>query len=83
MPNVVGSTLGELRALEKLTYLNLCNTSVADESLASLGSVPSLRQLYLFGSRVTPAGVQQLRDKLPECQIGPVEMPKDPATTVD
>jgi hypothetical protein len=75
-----GETLGELIALRKLKYLNLCGTQVSDETLSALETMPSLRQLYLFGSRATPSGVERLRGKLPQCEIGPVEVRKEPAT---
>jgi hypothetical protein len=74
---IEGHTLGELSALKNLAYLNLCATQVTDDTLASLGAVNSLRQLYVFGSRVTRTGVAELKTRLPECQIGPVEIPQD------
>jgi hypothetical protein len=74
---ITGATLGELGVLKELSYLNLCSTRVTDETLPALAASASLRQLYLFGSRVTSVGVEQLRTKLTECEIGPVEVPKD------
>jgi uncharacterized membrane protein len=74
---IVGDTLGELGALKELSYLNLCATQVGDETLPALAAISSLQQLYLFGSRVTQGGVEKLKAKLPECEIGPVEIPKD------
>ncbi|MEO6002738.1 MAG: c-type cytochrome domain-containing protein [Opitutus sp.] len=72
-----GTTLGELRALTQLSYLNLCATRVSDEQLSAFSNLPALRQLYLFGSEVTPRGLQSLRASLPECILGPVDVPKD------
>jgi hypothetical protein len=67
-----GDSLGELAGLEKLTYLNLCDTKVDDERLRKLTQMKTLRQLYLFGSEVTSVGVQSLRASLPDCQIGAI-----------
>jgi len=67
---LTGVTLGELRALKNLTYLNLCSTAVTDEALSAFAGMPAVRQLYLFGSKVTPAGVMHLRAILPQTDIG-------------
>ena len=74
---VTGATSGELSALPKLGYLNLCLTAVTDDSLPALANVSGLRQLYLFGSKVTHAGVARLRASLPLCEFSPVEVPKE------
>ena len=74
---IKGTRLAELRGLAHLNYLNLCATGVSDDQLGSFSNLPALRQLYLFGSEVTTRGVQTLRASLPECTIGPVEVPKD------
>jgi hypothetical protein len=76
---LTGTTLGVLKELPKLTYLNLCATRVTDDQLSALTSSAGLQQLYLFGSQVTSAGVSGLKARLPNTQIGPIELTKDPA----
>lgn len=73
-----GETLSELSALEKLRYLNLCETQVNDDALSAIAKLPALQEIYLFGSQVTLQGVSGLRNALPECEVGPVEVPRDP-----
>ena len=75
-----GDTLGELAGLKELTYLNLCDTTVDDERVRSLGTLKTLRQLYLFGSEVTSAGLKELRVSLPSCQIGAIAVKEDSGT---
>ncbi|HTO05087.1 MAG TPA: c-type cytochrome domain-containing protein [Opitutus sp.] len=72
-----GETLSELSTLGKLRYLNLCDTQVNDEALSAISKLPALQELYLFGSQVTARGVTQLRATLPECEVGPVEVPRE------
>ena len=74
---IVGETLSELNALERLHYLNLCDTQVNDGALAALGKLTGLHELYLFGSQVTPQGAAELRAMLPDCEVGPVEVPRE------
>jgi hypothetical protein len=76
---IAGTTLGVLKDLPKLAYLNLCETDLTDDQIPALSSIAGLRQLYLFGSRVTPAGVADLKARLPNTRIGPIETPKDAA----
>jgi hypothetical protein len=49
--------------------------------LQALGGVTSLKQLYVFGSRVTTAGVAELRAKLPECVVGAVQQAAEKTPT--
>lgn len=72
---ITGSTLIELKALTRLNYLNLCSTGVRDNQLPALAEIPSLRRIYLFGSRASLRGVEALRAKLPRCEIGSVALP--------
>ena len=72
---ITGSTVNELKALARLNYLNLCSTGVSDDQLPALAELPSLRRVYLFGSRVSLRGVETLRAKLPRCEIGSVALP--------
>ena len=72
---LTGATLSELHALKKLSYLNLCLTAVTDDALNALSGAPTLRQLYLFGSKATPAGLAHLRSALPKTDIGDLTAP--------
>ena len=72
---LTGTTLGELRTLKKLSYLNLCSTAVTDDAFTALTGAPALRQLYLFGSKATPAGLTRLRATLPKTDIGDLTSP--------
>jgi hypothetical protein len=67
---LTGATLGELRAVKNLTYLNLCSTAVTDEAVSGLVGLSAVRQLYLFGSKVSPTGLTRLRANLPQADIG-------------
>ncbi len=72
-----GQTLNELQALPVLRYLNLCFTPVNDANVTKLAGVSALEQLYLFGSRVSPAGLTRLRTLLPRCRLGPLALPAE------
>jgi hypothetical protein len=72
---LTGTTLGELRTLKKLSYLNLCSTAITDDAFTALTGAPALRQLYLFGSKATPAGLTRLRATLPKTDIGDLTAP--------
>ena len=78
---LTGSKLGELSSLPILNYLNLCSTAVTDETIPKLSLCTSLKQLYLFDSKVSPAGVDRLHSSLPQCQIGPLN-PSLPANAL-
>lgn len=53
----------------------LQDTDVTDAGLEHLTEMPQLRELYLGGTRVTAAGVANLRRSLPRCQIhGPEQL---------
>lgn len=59
-------TLGQFRLLESL---QLSGTNVTDDGLQSLYGLKHLELLWLDGSLVTPEGVEDLRKRLPNCQI--------------
>lgn len=60
--------LAQLSALTGLELLNLQGTAITDAGLVHLRELASLRWL-LLGSRVTAAGVAELRRALPKCEI--------------
>lgn len=54
--------LGELTALEEL---DLRGTKLTDAGLERFPHLPRLRRIYLSRNNISPAGVQQLRGRLP------------------
>lgn len=55
------------RSLEEL-FLNE-NKGITDRGLSALVNVKTLKRLSLYGTRCTSAGAQQLKLRLPECEI--------------
>ena len=58
-----------LRPLHNLQSLSLENTNVTDKGLVHLHGLPGLQVVILTGTNVTSLGIEQLRTKLPDCQI--------------
>src|SRR4051794_36797051 len=53
-----------------LESLELRTTSTVDDSFVpALGRFKSLRQLFVTGDKLTPAGLEQLNKALPKCRI--------------
>lgn len=46
--------------LRRMESINLVNTNVTDAAIAHLNQVPTLQELYLSGTQITDAGVEQL-----------------------
>ena len=64
--------LTELLALSGLTaieHLDLSDTAVDDSHLDTLQKLTTLKTLDLRGTRVTPAGVAELQQHLPDTRI--------------
>lgn len=62
--------LAALAALPALEHLNLYgNTSITDSGLATLASSGSLRELYVWQTSATEAGVARLREQRPELAV--------------
>ena len=59
--------LADLPGLEDLS-LTFCE-GVTDAGLKELAGLKGLRKLYLFGTKVTDAGVADLQKALPDCKI--------------
>ena len=59
---------GRIQKLE-LTGSSIGDLKVTDQGLIHLEKCTSLRELYIWGNRVTKAGVDRLRKALPNCQI--------------
>ena len=60
------SALADLAALPSLEHLNLYgNAGVTDSGLAALASSTKLRELFVWQTAVSPAGVERLREQRP------------------
>lgn len=67
---VLPSALAVLKSFPKLSELRLgLARHIDDAALAQLGSLTTLRTLYLIGSGVTPAAVEQFRARRPDCRV--------------
>lgn len=55
--------------LKRLRELDLRRTGVTDACIYTVVQLPSLGKLLLNDTRVTPNGIQRLRDSLPDCEI--------------
>ena len=59
-----------LSALARLTVLGLYgNSSITDASLPVVGGMKSLKKVFFWGTGVTAAGVQKLRESRPDLTI--------------
>jgi uncharacterized membrane protein len=58
-----------LLKLPALESINLYGTKVTDAGVAKLAGMTKLKRLYLWQTPVTPATIEDLRKKLPECEI--------------
>jgi uncharacterized membrane protein/mono/diheme cytochrome c family protein len=62
--------IAALVPLRKLEYLNIYgNPGVTDASVATLAQLPALREVYLWGTSVSPDGVEKLRQQRPELRV--------------
>ena len=52
---------GPVRSLNKLEWLSLANTQVADAGLVHLTSLSGLQLLYLNHTQITDAGLEHLK----------------------
>lgn len=74
--NLAGTRLEEqnlrhLPDLVKTISLDLSNTTIGDTAIPFLLQCGRLTHLYLDGTRVSAEGLEQLREKLPDCRIAP------------
>lgn len=67
--NVSSKDLEALTELRKLKTLNLFGTQVDDDAVDALSQIRSLKKLHLYNSLFTDAGVAQLKEALPLCEI--------------
>ena len=64
-----GAGLSSITDLEFLEYVNLYDTRMSDDALEHLAAVPTLTAVYLWQTAVTPEGVLELRNAIPEARI--------------
>jgi hypothetical protein len=60
---------GRFAQLKTITGLNLEFTHATDVGLKEISQLEGLRTLYLWGAKVTDAGVTELQKALPKCKI--------------
>jgi hypothetical protein len=70
-------------ASETLTSVNLVGTVVSDDGLLALLGVPSLREVHVWESRVTDAGIAAARERRPDIRVIGAEAPPRPAPVGD
>jgi hypothetical protein len=56
-------------SLRQLQELILQDTGVTDVALKALASLKKLKTVYLNGTKVTAAGMADLKKALPECEV--------------
>jgi hypothetical protein len=69
--------IAALAPLKKLEYLNIYgNSGVTDASIATLVELPALREVYLWGTSISPGGVQKLKQQRPELRVDNGDEPR-------
>lgn len=66
---VTDGAIDSLVKLPKLESVNLYGTPVTDAGVLKLAALPNLKRLYLWQTKVTPQGIDELKKKLPKCEI--------------
>lgn len=64
--DAMAAALAQCTAIESINFVG---TQLGDDGLAKLGMIPSLRRVYVWSSRVTPAGIDALRRARPDIDI--------------
>ncbi|NOZ41237.1 MAG: hypothetical protein GXP24_13575 [Planctomycetes bacterium] len=58
-----------LSALPELHTLDLSSSNVSDKSIPTLGELKTLKWLFLKETSMSPDGIKQLQEMLPECEV--------------
>lgn len=66
---VTDEGLKHLKNLQFLEYLNITTTAIGDASVETLASLQGLRTLYTWNSRLSPQGLQQIRNRKPALRL--------------
>ena len=67
-PKVTNLGISYLRGLTSIERLDLTDAKISDAAVNDLLTLAGLKQL-LSGTQVTDAGVERLRQALPECEV--------------
>lgn len=68
--NITDAGMAHIRRMSGLRDLSLAETAVTDEGLLALVGM-QLRCVSVNDSKITPVGVQQFQNGMPECFVGP------------
>ena len=63
------SDLVALKGYPKLSWLNLAEAPLSDASRPHLAKLKHIRKLVIVGTGLTNAGVEELKESLPDCRI--------------
>ncbi len=66
---VTDAAIDALLKIPSLESVNFYGTKVTDAGVAKLAALPNLKRLYVWQTAVTPAAIEELRKKLPKCEI--------------
>ena len=58
-----------LRGMTGISELDLTDAHITYAAVKDLATLSGLKKLVLQGSGITDAGIDELRQKLPECEI--------------
>ncbi len=67
--SITDAAIDTLLKLPSLESINLYGTKVTDAGVSKLSGMPKLKRLYLWQTAVTPAAVDELKKKLPNCEV--------------
>lgn len=82
--SITDGSLAQLSNLKKLRYLNLVGVDVSDNGLLAFENPDELEEIYLYRTKVTKEGIQQLIQKHPKLKIdtGSYKLPSLPTDTL-
>ncbi|BCX49746.1 cytochrome c [Haloferula helveola] len=66
---VTDAGLDAVAGMVELESLNLYGTAVTKDGVMKISELPKLRKLYLWQTQVDAAGADEIRKKMPECEI--------------
>ena len=66
---VTDAAIEVLLGLPELESLDLYGTAVTTSGVSKLADLPKLKRLYLWQTQVDEKGAEELRKKMPECEI--------------
>ncbi|MCP5144621.1 MAG: hypothetical protein H6978_07335 [Gammaproteobacteria bacterium] len=68
--NLTDASLAAIAGLPRLEVLNIYgNAAITDAGLAALGDSGSLRKVYVWGTGVSPSGIEALKTRQPAVEI--------------